>query len=195
VLPGFVRSALETELNNEMQPIEERLRGQLLEVIEQAQNRAFHEYRAMMDTNHRPEPSVDSGYLSNHWMPDQTRGNEGEEPSGSFPAVSSIQPEAESGDVHLSPYAFSPPFMGLDFTASLESISPIEPGFGSIRHSEDLPFQGTMPSAALFPEGPFYSHQPFFNGPPGDVTANMMDMNTLTWGFQLREDPSPDHAT
>jgi hypothetical protein len=46
-VPMFVRSALETAVNNEVEPIEERLRAQIVSLIEEAQNRAFSSYRAL----------------------------------------------------------------------------------------------------------------------------------------------------
>jgi hypothetical protein len=49
VLPRFVRSDLEMVVNSEIQPIEEQLRGRIMQVIEEAQNRAFLGYRAMLD--------------------------------------------------------------------------------------------------------------------------------------------------
>lgn len=45
-LPGFFRSAIEAAVNQEIQPIEERLRSQLLDIIQGAQERVFQNYRA-----------------------------------------------------------------------------------------------------------------------------------------------------
>jgi hypothetical protein len=55
-LPQFVRSALEARINNEIQPIEEGLRDQILDVIEEAQNQAFLAYRAQAEAKDNPPP-------------------------------------------------------------------------------------------------------------------------------------------
>lgn len=181
-------------MNNEMQPIEERLRGQLLEVIEQAQNRAFNEYRTMMDTNHSAEPSVDSGYLSTHSRPGPSRNSKGKGPANSFPADSLILSEADSNDIHRSPEMLSSPFMGRDSIASFESMSPTQQSFASMSSPEHLQFQGAMSHEIIPPEGLFSSDPSLLDYPPGDLIANMMDMDSLSWDFPLPENSSSNYT-
>jgi hypothetical protein len=47
-LPKFFENALETAVNHEIQPIEERLRRQMVSLLEVAQKLAFSEYRSIM---------------------------------------------------------------------------------------------------------------------------------------------------
>jgi hypothetical protein len=47
VLPSFVRNALEVAVSNEFQSIETQLQGRMMEIIQEAQNRAFLSFRDM----------------------------------------------------------------------------------------------------------------------------------------------------
>lgn len=49
-LPRLFRSLLETAVNDEAQPIEERLRGQLTSMIQECQDRVFSNYRSLRAT-------------------------------------------------------------------------------------------------------------------------------------------------
>jgi hypothetical protein len=66
VLPRFVRSDLEIAVDTEIQPIEEQLRARILQVIEEAQNRAFLSYRAMlnMDPDAQSPPEAEPSGIS-----------------------------------------------------------------------------------------------------------------------------------
>ncbi|KAH8595472.1 hypothetical protein B0O99DRAFT_156810 [Bisporella sp. PMI_857] len=52
-VPQYVRSALESAVDSEMQPIDERLRAQLMDMVEEAQNRAFSDYHAVLNSRER----------------------------------------------------------------------------------------------------------------------------------------------
>ena len=60
-VPRFIRSAIETAVNNEVKPIEERLRAQIVSLIEEVQNRAFSSYLALHGS---VEPSVPPSNVS-----------------------------------------------------------------------------------------------------------------------------------
>jgi hypothetical protein len=57
-LPRLFRSVLETAVNNEAQPIEGRLRGQLISMIRDCQERIFSNYRATQVTGSRSPNSA-----------------------------------------------------------------------------------------------------------------------------------------
>ena len=46
-LPNFFKTALESAVNHEIQPIEERMRRQMLSILEEAQKQAFLKYRSI----------------------------------------------------------------------------------------------------------------------------------------------------
>ncbi|KAN0110859.1 hypothetical protein V8E51_007246 [Hyaloscypha variabilis] len=56
-LPNFFKEALESAVNHEIQPIEERLRGQMLSLLEVAQKLAFSKYRSMIGHEAADSPS------------------------------------------------------------------------------------------------------------------------------------------
>ncbi|CZR69527.1 uncharacterized protein PAC_19427 [Phialocephala subalpina] len=54
-LPHFFRAVLETAVTRELHPIEERLRSELVDLMEEAQNNAFSSWRAMYESGVDPE--------------------------------------------------------------------------------------------------------------------------------------------
>jgi hypothetical protein len=66
-VPRFVRTALETAVNNEVEPIEERLRAQIMTLIEEAQNRAFSSYRALHSSVEPSVPPTNIGIELRDW--------------------------------------------------------------------------------------------------------------------------------
>ena len=114
-------------MSNQIQPIEEGLRGQIVQVIEQAQNRAFHDYRSMMDTNHSAEPSIDSGYGSNPSMDGPSRGRKGKEPANSSPVESSMP--ADFNTTPSFPEALLLPFVETEPSSAFQSLVDVPRSF------------------------------------------------------------------
>jgi hypothetical protein len=108
VTPQYVRSALETVVNTEIQPLEERLRELLPGLIVEAQSHAFSSYQAMtsssrdaesnpldsnqqtsLDTFYQPPPDqVQAEQFSEFRIPHQNAGDRGppDSPSSSDPS-------------------------------------------------------------------------------------------------------------
>jgi hypothetical protein len=61
-----VRCALETAVNSEAEPLEEGLRAQIVDLVEEAQNRAFSAYRALQQTPSLQMSSGDIGTKPNN---------------------------------------------------------------------------------------------------------------------------------
>ncbi|KAL5312841.1 hypothetical protein ACEPPN_019267 [Leptodophora sp. 'Broadleaf-Isolate-01'] len=58
-LPNFFKNALKSAVSYELEPIEERLRGQMLSLLEVAQKLAFSKHRSM--TGHAADDSPPAG--------------------------------------------------------------------------------------------------------------------------------------
>jgi hypothetical protein len=164
-LPHFVRSALETAVNNDIQPMEERLRSQILNIIEQAQNRAFSTYRAMADSALGAEPSIDSGYIS-----DPSRASAFRE--GDVNSLTSNLSTTEPGGAHKSSEAASAQFMGT--YVSFERTSPIQ---------QDINFLYVNPSDSYHQTQETVSNDPL--SLEGDNTRNISSIPLLKWGRNL----------
>jgi hypothetical protein len=154
VLPGLVRSALETQVSNHIQPIEEGLRGQIVQVIEQAQNRAFHDYRTMMDANHSTEPSTDSGYVSSPPISSPSRSRKEKERATGSLVESSMPSRADFNDG----LSFPETFVGTDPMSDFRGLVAVPRGVSNMDPSTSypppddvmldgfLPFEGTYSS-------------------------------------------------
>ena len=85
-----------------------------MQVIEQAQNRAFNDYRTMMDANHSSEPSIDSGYISGPSMSNLSRSMKGKERATDLLGEYPMPSRAEFDDALASTEAVIPPCVGKD---------------------------------------------------------------------------------
>lgn len=139
-LPRLVRSALETEINSHVQPIEERLREQLPDLVEQALSRAFLEYRTMAGSNENVDPSLDSGYISNHSRSASPQDRKGKGSAVDPPAEASMRCTAYPNDAFESSNALSSPFIGTAPTSNLEISAPIHQSFEDMGFSVHLNF-------------------------------------------------------
>jgi hypothetical protein len=170
-LPHFVRSALDTAVNGEIQPIEERLRGQILDVIEQAQNRAFSTYRAMFDSTQGAEPSLDSGYISNPSRLSSSR-------EGDVNNLTASWSNGELGEANTASEAVSAQFMRTDF--DFQHISPTQ---------QDLDFSHMNPSDSYRQTEETVSNDPLALG--GDNLSNLSLFPLQPLG--LNSDVDPDY--
>jgi hypothetical protein len=186
MLPRFVRSALETQVCNEIQPIEERLRGQIMDVIEQAQNRAFQEYRGMMEESHSTDPSVDSGYFSNHAGSASSQDKKGKGLASNVPAETSIHSMAGPEIIPDLPEALTFPFLDEDATFGPKSTGHVQQSFPPVSSSKHFHFQETISNnflpSELFFSNDLHSHD--------QSTSNIMDLDSVNWARLLEEDPN-----
>ncbi len=184
MLPRLVRSALETEVNNDIQPIEDRLRGQIMEVIEQAQNRAFQEYRGMMEESFSTDPSVDSGYVSNQAGIGPSR-DKGKGPESIGPAESSTL--YSPGPSNRREAAEPPPshFFGSEHTSNFESTAELEHSFPPMGPPENFHFEENMPDDFVASEGFLLSNRLQSQDQPD---PDMVDLNSVDWSHFLEED-------
>jgi hypothetical protein len=188
-LPRLVRSALETEINKHIQPIEERLKEQLPELVEHALSRAFLEYRTMADSNENGDPSLDSGYISNHSRSAPSQDRKGKGPAIGPRAETSVRCTAYSNDVFESSDALSSPFVGTAPTSNLEISAPINQSFEDMGSPEHLQFQEDISAEFLSSERLFLSSSSFPDQ-LGDPISDMMDMDSFNWELPLQEGPS-----
>jgi hypothetical protein len=184
-LPRFVRNALETQVNNEIQPIEERLRGQLMDVIEQAQNRAFQEYRGMMEESHSTDPSVDSGYASNHARPTSTSSHDrkGKGLGSNMPAETSITSMAGPETLSDFPEVLTFPSLEEDANFGSKSTGHLQQSFppmSSSEHFHETMSSDFLPSEAFFSNDLLQSHD--------QSAPNMMDLDSVEWAHLVEED-------
>ena len=187
-LPRLVRSALEREINNGIQPLEERLREQLPDLVENALSRAFSEYRAKANSNQNEHPLGDSGYISRHSRSASSQDRKGKGPMASPRAETSMVPTAysnhglESSDVLLSPFLETAPTSNLGISA-LAQQSLQDTG-----SSEYLKFQEDT-SAGLLTSEWLTSSNRSFPDQLGDQISNMMDIDSINWELPLEEHP------
>jgi len=152
-------------VSNQVQPIEEGLRGQILQIIEQEQDRAFQDYRSMMDASHSAEPSINSSYVSNPSMSSPVRDRKGKEPATSSLVDSSMPSRADLNDALSSPEALVSPFVVIDPSPDFQSLVDIPRSFPNMDPSTshppsyDVMFDGMLPlesisssSVSLFPD-------------------------------------------
>lgn len=187
-LPRLVRSALETEINNHIHPIEELLREQLPELVEHALSRAFLEYRTMADSNKNGDPSLDSGYISNYSRSASSQDRKGKGPAIGPRAETSMRCTAYPNDAFESSDALSSPFVGTAPTSNIEISAPIHQAFEDVGSSNHLQFQADISAESLFSERLFLSSSSFPDE-LGDPVPDMMDMNSFNWEPPLQEGP------
>jgi hypothetical protein len=185
----LLRSALEMEINNHIQPIEECLREQLPDLVEHALSRAFLEYRTMTDSNENGDPSLDSGYISNHSRSASSQDRKGKGPAIGPRAETSVRCTAYPNDAFESSDALSSPFIRTAPTSNLEISAPIQQSFEDMSSSEHLQFQEDLSADSLSSERLFLSSSSFPDH-LGDPISNMMDMDSFNWEFSLQEGPS-----
>jgi hypothetical protein len=180
---------LETEINSHIQPIEERLREQLPELVEHALSRAFLEYRTMTDSNENGDPSLDSGYISNHSRSASSQDRKGKGPAIGLRAETSVRCRAYPNDAFESSNALSSPFIRTAPTSNLEISAPTQQSFEDMSSSEHLQFQEYVSADSLSSERLFLSSSSFPDH-LGDPISDMMDMDSFNWEFSLQEGPS-----
>jgi hypothetical protein len=167
--------------------MEDRLRGQIMDVIEQAQNRAFQEYRSMMGKSHNTDPSVDSGYASNLTRSTSSLGNKGKGLASNAPAETSIPSMAGPEIVSDLPEALRFPFLEEDATFGSKSTEHIQQHFPPMSSSEYLHFQETV-SDDYLPSEAFFSRNILQSD---DQSApNMVDLDSADWARLLEEEIS-----
>ena len=188
-VPRLVRNALETEINSHIQPIEERLREQLPELVEHAPSRAFLEYRTMTDSNENGDPSLDSGYISNHSRSASSQDRKGKGPAIGPRAETSMRCTAYPNDAFESFDALSSPFGGTAPTFNLEISAPIHQIFEDMGSSEHLQLQEDTSAESLSSEMLFLSNSAFPDQ-LGDPILDMMDMDSFNWELPLPKGPS-----
>jgi hypothetical protein len=176
-LPRLVRSALETEINNHVQPIEERLREQLPDLVEHALSRAFNEYRTMADSNENGDPSLDSGYISNHSRSASSQDGKGKGPAIGPRAETSMRCTAYPNDAFESSDALSSPFIGTAPTSNLEISAPIHQSFEDMGSPEHLQSQEDISTESVFSERLFPSNSAF----PDQLGDPISDMIDIDW--------------
>lgn len=191
-LPRLVRSALEMEINNDIQPIEERLREQLPDLVEHALSRAFLEYRTMADSNQNGNPSVDSGYISNHSRSASSQDRKGRGPAIGPRAETSMLSTTYLNDAFESSDTLSSPFIGNVLTSNLEISVPLHQSFEDMGSSEHLQFQEDITAQSLSSER-LFSSNPSFPDQLRDPISNMMDMDSFNWELPLQEDPCSNY--
>ena len=193
-LPRLVRNAIETEVNNEIQPVEERLRGQIPDIVEHALSHAFLEYRAMADKNQNADPLLDSGYISSHSRSSLSQVSKGKEPVRDLPAESSVLSKADSNNAPESSGALLSPLIGAAPIPNFESTSLTHQSFASMSSSEYLQFQDPMSNDFLSPEEVFVSDLSFFPDQYGDPISNMIDLDSSNRDFSHKGDSSSHYA-
>lgn len=184
MLPRFVRSALETQVSNEIQPIEERLRGQILDVIKEAQNRAFQEYRGMMEESHSMDPLVDSGYGSNHTRSTSSQDRKGKGLASNGPAETSTPSIPRPETVSDLPEASTFPFLDEDATFGSMGTGHMQQNFPPISSSEHFHFQETI-SNNFLPSEVFFSNDLHCYD---QSASNIIDLDSVDWARLLEED-------
>lgn len=186
VVPRFVRSTIESELNNEMQPIEERLKAQLPGIVEQALSRAFLEYRTMVGENSHTGPSVDSGYVSNPSSAASSQDSKGKQPANSTSARFSVLSAAYSNNAHeSSEEALLPPSIGTAPDSNVESTSHTHQSFASMSSSERVQSQDLRVNEFLPLEEFHSSNLSFFPEQSEDSISNMMNLDSFNWDAHL----------
>jgi hypothetical protein len=182
-IPRFVRSALETRVNNEIQPIEERLRGQILDVIVQAQKQASLEYRAMIDTNHGAEALDDPGYILNQSRSSSSRDRGEKRPANNLKMDSSILSTAVPADASISSQAILSQFIAIDSIANSEGTAYMQPSFANPHFSGSHHLiQGNLSNDTSPFEGDSITNPTMFTTQPWDPNSDFMDMNSFHWG-------------
>jgi hypothetical protein len=181
VLPRLVRNALETQVDNGIQPIEERLRGQILDVIEQSQNRAFLEYRAMINTDPSGKPSANSRYFPSHSRSGSSQSSGGKKLPSDLTVGSSISSTAEPDGTLKSSETFSAQFIATDFAANLEPTASVQQGFGNTSPSEVYAsIQGTAWSEFSSLEADCMKDPSLFLDQPWGPIPDM-DLDSFNW--------------
>jgi hypothetical protein len=181
-VPRLVRSTIESELNNETQPIEERLKAQLPGIVEQALSRAFLEYRTMVDEKSHTGPSADSGYVSNPSSAASSLDSKGKQPANSTSAGFSGLSAAYSNIAHeSSEEALSSPFIGTAPNSNVESTSRTHQSFASMSSSERVQSQDLRVNEFLPLEGFHSSNHSFFPEQSEDSISNMMNLDSFNW--------------
>lgn len=156
------------------------LKGQILDVIEQSQNRAFLEYRTMINKNSNAEPPADSGYFSSHSRSGSSQGSGGNRLSSDLIVGSSILPAAEP-DGTLASKNISSQFIAMDFDANLETTAPAQQGFGNMSSSEVCaPIQGTSWNGSSSLEAEYIEDPLLFSDLPWWPHSEM-DLDTFNW--------------
>ena len=191
-LPRLVRSALETEINNDIQPIEERLKEKLPDLVEHALSRAFIEYRAITDGTQNGYPLVDSGYGSNHSRSASSQDRKGKGPMTSPRAEISMLSTAYSNHASEPSNALLSPFSGTAPTANLENSAPIHQNFEDMCSSEHPQLNEAFLTEPLSSERLFSSNLSF-DDQFEDPISNMMDMDSSNWELPLQEDPYSEY--
>jgi hypothetical protein len=186
VVPRFVRSTIESELNDGMQPIEERLKAQLPGIVEQALSRAFLEYRTMVDENSHTGPSVDSGYISNPSSAASSRNRKGKQPANSTSAGFSVLSAGYSNIAHeSSEEALLSPFIGTAPDSNVESTLGTHQSFASMSSSKRVQSQDLRVNEFLPLEGFHLSNLSFFPEQSEDSISNMMNLDSFNWDAHL----------
>jgi hypothetical protein len=145
-----------------------------VQVIEQAQDRAFHDYRTMMDANHSTEPSTDSGYVSSSSISSPSRSRKEKERATGSLVESSMPSRADFND-RLS---FPETFVGTDPMSDFPSLVDVPRGVSNMDPSTSysppddvmldgfLPFEGTYSSNICLFSDQFWG--PISNAPDAE---------------------------
>jgi hypothetical protein len=187
-LPGVVRSALETLVNKEIQPAEERLIRRLTDIFEQAQNRLFHVYREMIGTMDNVEASVDPGHVSNQSRLTSSQDSNGKSPERDVTAENSLL----FHDSHLgfmASGAASYQLAGTDLNTNFESTPTIQQAFENMRHSElYAQIQDTVPNQGVLSEEVYPDNPTLLSSQPWGTASATTDLDDFMWELLLCRD-------
>lgn len=186
-LPRLFRSALETEVNHEIQLMEERFRDQLPNLVEHTLSRAIFQYHAMVDDNSRIESSQDSGYASNHSRTGSSPRSKGKGPASAVPMDSAIPSRTNPNDSPNPPEALPPPFIETAPASNAENTAYMTSSFGSMGSSEDMQFQESA-SNEFESSGWRFSDVSSFPDQIDCPMSNTMNLDSFNWELPLQEE-------
>ncbi len=194
-LPRLVRSALETEVNNEIQPIEERLREQLPNLVEHALSRAFLQYHAMVDDNSSIGPSVDSGCASNHSRSGSSPESKGKGPANAPPIDSAMLFETRSNDTPCSSGGLLSPFVETAPPSNFENTAHVSSILGSMNASEHLQSQDPVSNEFQTSGWQISGNPSFFPDQLECPISNIVNLDSFNWEIPLQEEPYSNYVT
>jgi len=150
------------------------LRGQILDLVEQAQNRAFHTYRTMVESTSSANPSSDSGYVSSPSRTSLSREGDTSNLTANSSTLSTTEPGHEIRSSEARPAEVSPPERDMD----IAHMNPSE------LHPQT---EETASSDLLWIDGDNISSLPVFISQPFSPDPNF-DLNSFTSEFSLEAD-------
>jgi len=187
-LSRLFRTALETEVNNEIQPMEERLREQLPNLVEHTLSRALFQYHAMVDDNSQVETLDDSGYVSNHSKSGSSPESKRKRPEYAPSIDSEILSKTSSNDNSCSSGELLSPFVDISPPSNIANTAHMS-NTGSVDLTDHLQFQGPISNEPHSTGWQFSNELASFPDQIDCSMSDMMNLDSFNWELPHQDKP------